>query len=136
EEIVHAFENTNQLLQKELAAFFSLQQLPEEELSQKVASGDFSIALVPLSPKSSEGSKFLQQILDLCSLPSTSSLQALEDTTLSASQRKDYTLSAEQEVLQQAGIVPVWFEQRSFLTKSGWSGIIYSPFGPRLNLRN
>ena len=136
EEIVHAFENTNQLLQKELAAFFSLQQLPEEELSQKVASGDFSIALVPLSPKSSEGSEFLQQILDLCSLPSTSSLQALEDTTLSASQRKDYTLSAEQEVLQQAGIVPVWFEQRSFLTRSGWSGIIYSPFGPRLNLRN
>lgn len=135
-DIVHAFENTNQLLQKELAAFFSLQQLPESELSQKVIAKDFSIALLPLSPKNAHTEAFLNQILDYAGISAPPSLQQMGDSTLSSTQQAELTLVAEQEILQSASIVPIWFEQRSFLTQQGWSGIIYSPFGPRLNLRN
>lgn len=135
-DIVHTFENTNQLLQKELAAFFSLQQLPESELGQKVIAKDFSIALLPLSPKNAHSEEFLNQIVSYTGLQAPSSLQQMADNSLSSSQQAELTLAAEQEILQSAGIVPIWFEQRSFLTQQGWSGIIYSPFGPRLNLRN
>ena len=135
-DIVAAFENTNQLLQKKLSAFFSLQQLPEQELTERISAKDFTIALVPLSPKTNDPAEFLQQITNLTQAQTSSSLQALTNTSLSAHERTELSLSAEKEALQQAFAIPIWFEQRSFLTKAGWSGIIYSPFGPRLNLRN
>ena len=134
--ILQAFETSNQQLQKELSAFFSLKAMPESELNDLVSKGEFSIALVPLSPKTSDCSEFLQQLAVLAGYPDTASLTALQDVSLSASQRSQLVLQAEQELLQQAVLVPTWFEERCFLTKEGWSGIIYSPFGPRLNLRN
>ncbi len=134
--IVHAFENSNQQLQKQLSAFFSLKTMPESELSEQVAKGEFSIALVPLSPKSIDCGEFLQQLAALAGCSETDSMLDLQDTTLSATQRSQLVLKSEQELLQQAVLVPVWFEERCFLTKEGWNGIIYSPFGPRLNLRN
>ena len=129
------FESANQQLQRELGAFFSLQKLEEEELSSRIAAGDFQLALVPLSPSDSDAAAFLSQIADYSGV-TAAALDQLTSTTLSADQRTRLVLEAENQLLNQAAAVPVWFEQRSFLTLAGWSGIIYSPFGPRLSLRS
>lgn len=129
------FESANQQLQRELGAFFSLQKLEDEELASRIAAGDFQLALVPLSPSDSDAAAFLSQIADYSGV-TAAALDQLTSTTLSADQRTSLVLEAENQLLNQAAAVPVWFEQRSFLTLAGWSGIIYSPFGPRLNLRS
>ncbi len=135
EAIGELFESANQQLQRELGAFFSLQKLEEEELMERIDQGDFQLALVPLSPSDSDTTAFLPQIAQYSGVE-VSALKQLESTTLSADQRTRLVLEAENQLLDQAAAAPVWFEERSFLTLAGWSGIIYSPFGPRLNLRS
>lgn len=129
------FESANQQLQRELGAFFSLQKLEESELQSRVAAGDFQLALVPLSPSDSDAAAFLTQIAGYSGVE-VSALKQLESTTLSADQRTQLVLEAETQLMNQAAAAPVWFEERSFLTLEGWTGIIYSPFGPRLSLRS
>ena len=108
---------------------------PSRELASRIAAGDFQLALVPLSPSDSDAAAFLSQIADYSGV-TAAALDQLTSTTLSADQRTRLVLEAENQLLNQASAVPVWFEQRSFLTLAGWSGIIYSPFGPRLSLRS
>ncbi|MEG1896053.1 MAG: hypothetical protein RR162_07400, partial [Oscillospiraceae bacterium] len=45
------FENINQLWQKELGQFFTLEFLPQAQISKRVAAGDFDLAFSNCTPQ-------------------------------------------------------------------------------------
>ncbi|EJW95267.1 hypothetical protein EVA_16625 [gut metagenome] len=46
----------------------------------------------------------------------------------------DQLVGAEQQLLQQALVVPLWTQSRSLLVQPGVSGLVFRPFGPVLDL--
>ena len=117
----------NQQWQKDLGAFsayFSIKEVPMEELAAQLASGDYQIALVPFEASSDDGLAFLKQ------LPGCSSLGQSLTTTPSASQLKQL----EQTALDSYTLYPLWYQEQALLVSSWAEGIVFNPFGPVLDL--
>lgn len=140
EEVAAAFEIANQQLQRRLAAFFSVKQLPQEELEKALASGEYQIVLLPLSSSEGDPAVFLESLVGAASVTRWQDAELEQELsrnrTLPASGRTAPLLQMEQKIMSQAAAVPVWFEQTAFVTLKGWQDVIYSPFGPRLDVRS
>ena len=140
EQVAAAFEIANQQLQRQLAAFFSVKQLPEEELEKALASGEYQMVLLPLSSSEGDPAVFLQSLLGANSVTRWHDIaleqELVHNRMLPASERTAPLLQMEQKIMNQAVAVPIWFEQTAFVTLNGWQDVIYSPFGPRLDVRN
>lgn len=140
EEVAAAFEIANQQLQRQLSAFFSVKQLPEEELEKALASGEYQMVLLPLSSSEGDPAVFLESLLGEGSVTRWQDAgleqELSHNRTLPAAERTAPLLQMEQQMMNQAAAVPIWFEQTAFVTLQGWQDVIYSPFGPRLDVRS
>lgn len=126
----------NQQWQKELgawSAYFSLEELPLEQLAARVAAGDYQIALLPFSPSSDSALEVLEQV-------SVSRWQNAEFEAALAALRADGgsaaapLAAAERLALGEAAVVPLWYHSQALLVQPGVQGLVFRPFGPVLDL--
>ncbi len=133
----------NQRWQRSLAAYFSLEQLPLDELNQRVSSGDYDIALVPLTMTSSGPDGLLSRFLsDAKANPAqyknASYDQLVEQglaSTLAQTQQQAWG-AAERQLLEDAAIGPLAFQTNTFLLSPDLEGVVVDPFGPVFDLTN
>lgn len=130
-------EAIGQQWQKDLGAFsayFPVRQVSEETLAQRLASGDYQIALVPLSPASDSAVELLAQAADLACWQDGD----FDDTLAALYAGGDHTAAdlagAERTLLESACVSPLWHQTKALLVQPGVEGLIFRPFGPVLDL--
>lgn len=127
-------ENINQLWQKELGLFFTVEFLPNSEIAKRVDAGSFDIAFLSSKPSSSNPANILQAYkeyggdialhIDMLSagyLSSEDTIKAIE--------------YAHNDIIEMAYIVPMCTDTSKYIHKSYFSGIDVNPFGNIINLK-
>lgn len=127
-------ENINQLWQKELGLFFTLETIPNSEISSRIKSGDYDIAFVSSKPASSSAATLLQPF-EIYGGEIAQHILALQDNSLSASQSLSHINSAHNAIIQQAYIIPMCTDKSEYIHKSFFDNIEISPFGNIINFK-
>ena len=138
-----AYTAINQRWQRSLAAFFSVEALARDELSERLASGDYDIALVPLT-LTEEGPEGL-----LARFGSTAQNNpaGYQNTAFDAQLRRGMTATtvseqleswsaAERILLEDAVVAPLAFQTNHFYLSADLDGVVVNPFGPVIDLTN
>ena len=124
-------------IQKDLQALSistGLVRLPREELMRRVKSGDYALAILPLTAEDSSPAAFLDSFRSDAGNNITRYQSAVYDRLLDAAAAAagdaQYELfrQAEQQLLSDSPIVPLYFETTSYAMNKGVSGIRFSPF--------
>ncbi|MBQ8604684.1 MAG: hypothetical protein IJ410_07580 [Oscillospiraceae bacterium] len=128
------YENINQLWQKNLGQFFTIEYLPTSQLKQRVAQGDFDMAFLPLTPDNSTPYGLLDMF--------TGYYSWLDDTINSAKGKADQNnaiadiTAAQDIILQSAMAVPMGSEQTVFYYRNYFADIYADPFTGVINLKH
>lgn len=134
-----AAETINGAWQKELSLFFSIEEVDEETFNKRLADGDYSIALAPIS---AEGGSVYNMLAQFTSSGGglTGYSNALYSTQLEASTHATGTSrcrllgECERQLLDDCVVVPLFAQQKRLLIASGVKDLIFDPFGPVLDL--
>ena len=134
-----AAETINGAWQKELSLFFSIEEVDEETFRKRLAEGDYTIALAPVSAESGSVYNTLAQFT-----PAGGGLtgysNALYATQLEASTHANGSTrcrllgECERQLLSDCVVVPLFSQQKRLLIASGVKNLIFDPFGPVLDL--
>ena len=128
-------ESLNQQWQKQLnpfSAFFPIKELPMDEFSKRLTSGDYQIALVPFSPIKDNPAEILQQVS--IANPTDPTAQIIEPLKRTAHWDLEQLMDLEQKILAEATVVPLWYQSKSLLVQPNIKGLVFRPFGPVLDL--
>ena len=127
-------ENINQLWQKNLNAFLSVEFIPSAEIERRMASGDFDIAFYSYTPTENNILNVIQpfaayngDIKDCCD---SIKLYAGTDKAV------DYAVRAQEIILEKALMVPMCTDSAQYIHKDYFVGIDINPFGNIVNLKN
>lgn len=121
-------------LQQEIASPVGLERLPLEELEKRVKAGDFEAAIFPLSPEySSPAAMFDYFVSDSPSnFTGFSNEQfdklAQSTSNLSTEERNEVYSQAEQLLLIECPVIPLYYETSYYGAAEGVSGIGFAPF--------
>ena len=132
------FSSINQQWQVELSAFFTVQELPLEEVWQAVESGDYQIALVPLTPSEDDPLNLLQQLAEgqwngwQNPAFEEACRQESENFTLQGSAARAARL--EEQLIVECPVTPLFYETDYLLVDPKVSGLVFQPFGPILDV--
>ena len=134
-----ATETINGAWQKELSLFFSIEEVDEETFRKRLAEGDYTIALAPVSAESGSVYNTLAQFT-----PAGGGLtgysNALYATQLEASTHANGSTrcrllgECERQLLSDCVVVPLFSQQKRLLIASGVKNLIFDPFGTVLDL--
>ena len=128
------YENINQLWQKNLAQFFSIEYLPTSQIKQRVEKGDFDLAFLPISPANNTPYGILDQFTKF-----SSTLSELVTTARMMPDQKNAVqniAAAQNLILERAMAVPMGSEQTVFYYRSYFSNIYVDPFTGVINLKH
>lgn len=136
------YRAVNQSWQRELGAFFSIEQLDLPQLRARVASGDYDIALVPFSATENDPAALLSAFVSTdtanqCNYANTAydALVKLAYLETGNAQLSSYA-AAERLLLSDAPVVPLKFVSSSIYISPSISGIVLDPFGPVFDVTN
>ena len=123
----------NQAWQKELTAFFTVEELTVEEIRARVAEGDYQIALLPLVPASGTPLGLLEQF----AAGGLAGLEPSEFDTLLAETRSSPALAGstgritllERTLLEQVPATPLFYQSGRLVLAEPISGLVFDPFG-------
>ena len=127
------FENINQLWQKNLGQYFSIEYLSTSQIESRIAKGDYDIAFLPLTPKNDtpygileHGAGYNETLAGL-----------LASATAMSDQSKALPLIAkcEQIILDEAILVPMGKEATIFYYQKYFSNVYIDPFNYVVNLK-
>jgi len=127
------YENINQLWQKNLGQFFTIEYLPTAQIKQRVDSGDFDIAFLPLTPSNRTPYGVLDKF--------TAYSSTLEETVNSAKAMSDQKnavsliAAAQKTLLERAIVVPMGSEHTVFYFRNYFHNIYIDPFTGCINLK-
>ena len=128
------YENINQLWQRDLGLYFTIEYLPSSQISQRVNRKDFDIAFMPLTPNSDTPygileifSQYDRQVADY-----TRQAKGMTDQGAAVSIIK----SAQQRILESALCAPMGSESTYFYCKSYFKDIYANPFTRVINLKH
>ncbi len=127
------YENINQLWQKNLGQFFTIEYLPTSQIKWRVNRGQFDIAFLPMTPANNTPYGILQMFT-----PYSSTLSAIVDNAKStADQNRALPLieQAENLILSRAMVVPMGNEQTVFYYRNYFKNIYTDPFTNVINLK-
>lgn len=131
----------NQRWQRSLSAFFSVEPLPQAELEARVEAGDFDLALLPLTMSAAGPQGLLARFTGAGSQNLAGYENAAFDRLvlqgLSGETGQDPAQvwgAAERQLLADAALVPLAFENNCFYLAAGLDGVVVDPFGPVLDL--
>lgn len=121
-------------LQKGVASPVGITRLTGKELMERVKSGDFTAAIIPLAPEYSSPDAVLNLFRtdDPGNFTGFSNAQFDElmqkSSTLSAKDQMELYSQAEQLLLTQCPVIPLYYETSYFGAAPGVSGIEFAPF--------
>ncbi len=132
------FSSINQQWQMELSAFFTVREMPLEEIWQAVEEGDYQIALVPLTPTEDDPLNLLQQLAE-------EEWSGWEDPAFEAACRQEaenFTLEGsaqraarlENQLIVDCPVTPLFYQTDYLLVDSQVSGLVFQPFGPVIDV--
>ncbi len=128
------YENINQLWQKNLGQFFSVEYLSTSEINRRVEKRDFGIAFMPLSPANNTPYGILQYFT-----PFDDNLKNIVNSAKSMANQREavgYISSAQDYILETAMTAPMGSEQSVFYYRSYFENIYFDPFTKVLNLKS
>lgn len=132
-------EEINGEWQKQFSLFFSVEEVDPEEFNDRLASGDYTIALAPISAESGSVYSILNQFTEQGG-GLTNYGNALYSTQLSASvtatgsTRCSLLASCERQIVSDCAVVPLFAQQKRLLIANGIKNLVFDPFGPVLDL--
>lgn len=132
-------EQINSQWQKDLSLFLSIEEVDQDEFDERLASGDYAIALAPVSAASGSVYAMLNQFSEEGG-GLTGYANAIYDARLneSAEQTGDARLlllsECERQLLEDCAAVPLFAQQKRLLLADGVEGLVFDPFGPVLDL--
>lgn len=128
------YENINQLWQRDLGLYFTIEYLPSSQINQRVSRGEFDIAFMPLTPDGDTPygildifSKYDRQVADY-----NRQAKGMTDQSAAVSLIK----SARQKILQSALCAPMGGESTYFHSKNYFKNIYVNPFTRVVNLKH
>ena len=127
------YENINQLWQKNLGQFFTIEYMPVSQIRQRIAKGDFDMAFLPVSPDNDTPYGILDMFTAF-----DSNVDALVNSakgqTNQANALADITAAAN-IVSEKAMIVPMGSEKTVFYYRNYFHNIYIDPFTSIINLK-
>lgn len=127
-------ENINQLWQKNLNAYLSVEFLPAAEIQKRIASGSFDIAFYSYTPVTNN----FMEVLEPFGAYDESLAECIGKikSTAGTSAAEKYVEQAQNIILEKAFAVPMCSDSSRYIHKSYFSQIDINPFGNIVNLKN
>lgn len=126
-------ENINQLWQKNLNAFLTVEFLPSAEIEKRMASGNFDIAFYSYTPAENNILNVIEPFAayDTEIAECVSSIKAYTGSN----DALQYAAQAQNIILQKALMVPMCTDSARYIHKSYFAGVEINPFGNIVNLK-
>ncbi len=127
----------NSAWQKELSLYFSVEVVDQATFNARLSSGDYTIALAPITVTQSDLISFMSSLNSTYGLHYSSSTYT---TLLSLANAENGTATrallyqAETLLLNEVVITPLFSQQKRLLVNAGVSKLVFDPFGPVLDL--
>lgn len=141
EPFTQIYQTINQDWQRELGAFFSVETLPLEELIERVQTGDFDLALMPYLAQVNDPARILQDFVtgasgNVAQYENSQYDQLVENASEETTAGAQHTAlrEAEQLLLSQAPVVPLWNISQQIFLGEGFEALAVDPFGPVFDL--
>lgn len=137
--LTQAAEEINGEWQKQFSLFFSLEEVEPEEFEKRLAAGDYTIALAPISAESGSVYNVLAQFTAQGGgltgyANSLYATQLAASSTATGSARCALLAECERQLLSDCAVVPLFSQQKRLLIANGIQGLVFDPFGPVLDL--
>ena len=137
--VTSAAEEINGVWQKEFSLFFSVEEVDEETFAKRLAEGDYTIALAPISAEGGSVYNMLNQFTAAGGgltgyADSLYATQLQASTQATGSSRCRLLGDCERQLLNDAVAVPLFAQQKRLLIAPGIQNLIFDPFGPVLDL--
>ena len=137
--VTSAAEEINGVWQKEFSLFFSVEEVDEETFAKRLAEGDYTIALAPISAEGGSVYNMLNQFTAAGGgltgyVDSLYATQLQASTQATGSSRCRLLGDCERQLLSDAVAVPLFAQQKRLLIAPGIQNLIFDPFGPVLDL--
>ena len=137
--VTSAAEEINGVWQKEFSLFFSVEEVNEETFAKRLAEGDYTIALAPISAEGGSVYNMLNQFTAAGGgltgyADSLYATQLQASTQATGSSRCRLLGDCERQLLNDAVAVPLFAQQKRLLIAPGIQNLIFDPFGPVLDL--
>ena len=132
-------DQINGAWQKECSLFFSVEEVEQDELESRIASGRYTIALAPIHAEGGSVYQMLQQFTtEGGSLTGYADTVYAERLALSAQQtgsaRCALLAQCERQLLESCTVVPLLAQQKRLLLADGIQDLVFDPFFPVLDL--
>ena len=140
EEFIPAMGFVQKSVQDNLAVFINLIPVTEDELNSAVASGNFDLALVPITPQYDNPNAVFSLFTDTDNITGFYH-EEFSKAVNSASHKEDYSEMAEsfsvaeQMLLQAMPALPLFYETSYFAVTHRISGLDYSVYGGHITFR-
>ncbi|MBQ5328952.1 MAG: peptide ABC transporter substrate-binding protein [Oscillospiraceae bacterium] len=140
EEFIPAMGFVQKSVQDNLAVFINLIPVTEDELNSMVASGNFDLALVPLTPQYDNPGAIFSLFTDADNVTGFYH-EEFSKAVSAASHEEDYAAMAEsfsvaeQMLLQAMPALPLFYETSYFAVSPRISGLDYSVYGGHITFR-
>ena len=137
--VTSAAEEINGVWQKEFSLFFSVEEVDQETFAKRLAEGDYTIALAPISAEGGSVYNMLNQFTAAGGgltgyADSLYATQLQASTQATGSSRCRLLGDCERRLLNDAVAVPLFAQQKRLLIAPGIQNLIFDPFGPVLDL--
>ncbi|MBE6887569.1 MAG: hypothetical protein E7484_04010 [Ruminococcaceae bacterium] len=127
-------ENINQLWQKNLGVFCSIEFLPSSDIEKRVAKGDFDIAFYSHTLLKNDPLEVLKPYSTV-SEEISAHIDALDGKYLSNAEIVTEVEYAHREIIEMVYAVPMCTDHYVYVHKNFFSGIDVNPFGNIVNLK-
>ncbi len=140
EEFIPAMGFVQKSVQDNLAVFINLIPMTEDELNSAVASGNYDLALVPLTPQYDNPGAIFSVFTDANNFTGFYQ-EDFRNAVSAASHKEDYDSMAEsfsvaeQMLLQAMPALPLFYETSYFAVSPRISGLDYSVYGGHITFR-
>lgn len=128
------YENINQLWQKNLGQFFTIEYLSTYEIKDRISKNNFDIAFLPITP--SDDTPY--SVLEYYSSYSIEVNNLITQAKLESDQKNtyEYISNAQNIILQNAFVAPMGSEKTIFYYKNYFENISVDPFTEIINFKN
>ncbi len=137
--LTEVVEQINGAWQRDCSLFFSVEEVPQEEFDQRLASGQYTIALAPIQAQGGSVYQMLGQFStqggSLTGYTDRLLDQLLaESAQTTGSSRCQLLSQCEGQLLASCTVVPLAAQQKRLLLADGIQGLVFDPFLPVLDL--
>ena len=127
-------ENINQLWQKKLGVFFTLEFLPSAEIEQRMTSGNFDIAFYSYKATTNSTDSILKPF-ESYDDEIAGHLSTMKSDHLSNAEKLFAIECAHNDIIENAFIVPMCTDSAKYVHKSFFTDVEINPFGNIVNLK-